>query len=154
MDDAAERYDVQPVNSAGTAYIAVCGLNSGRLDHAKRTIEFSAAALKIILQFNAANNASLTVRIGVDSGAVTSGVIGARRFKFGLWGDTVDTARAARNRANPNTVLITENAFERVNDYFDFQDVKPLAIDSRELRVFELKPDRLQPTLSDAVETV
>jgi len=141
LDDAAERYDVQPVNSAGTAYIAVCGLNSARLDHAKRTIDFSLAALKIILRFNAENSTELTARIGVDSGSVTSAVIGARRFKFGLWGETVDTARATRNIANPNSLLITQNVHDRVKAHYDFQEFQTLVLGSRHVSTHELKPD-------------
>nr|MBX2885403.1 HAMP domain-containing protein [Granulosicoccus sp.] len=150
LDDAAERYDVQPVNSAGTAYIAVCGLNSARLDHAKRTVDFSLAALKIILQFNAKNSAHLAARIGVDSGSVTSAVIGARRFKFGLWGDTVDTARATRSIAEPNSLLITQNVHERVREFYEFREYRNLEFGTRRIETHELKPD--QVTLNQSSE--
>ena len=143
FDSDAERYVVQPVNSAGTAYIAVCGLDSARLDHGKRTIDFSVAAVNVILKYNVENGTQLSVRIGVASGPVTSAVIGGRRFKFGLWGDTVDSARAIRNHAHANTVLVTHDVYERVKSHYDFQVDRQLEIGSQLIETHELVPDAL-----------
>ena len=83
------------------------------------------------------------MRIGVASGPVTSAVIGGRRFKFGLWGDTVDSARAIRNHAHANTILVTPDVYERVKSHYDFQMVRGLEIGSRLIETHELVPEAL-----------
>jgi class 3 adenylate cyclase len=154
LDEAAERHDVQPVNSAGTAYIAVCGLNSARLDHAKRTVEFSQASLKIVQEFNVVNNASLSVRIGVDSGTVTTAVIGSKRFKFGLWGATVDRARKVRNAAPDNTLLITQDVADRLGILLELSPYASIRLGTSDMQVYEIEADRLSLSPVDKEATV
>ncbi len=145
FDNAAERYDIQSVSSTGTAYVAVCGLHNARLDHAKRTVDFAAAAIGIIAHFNDDHHSDVSIRIGIDSGVVTSAIIGAKRFKFSLWGDTVDIARATRNLARPNGVLVTHSVYERLSSYHEFQDGLPVEHGSLKITTHELIPKKHVP---------
>jgi class 3 adenylate cyclase len=121
LDDATERFDVQPISFSGTEYCAVCGLNSARLDHARRSIDFSIAALQIVKRFNTEQHCQLSVRIGLDSGTVSSGVVGSRKLRFSLWGDTTDHARKACSYARPNTIMISDDVYERIRDRYSFE---------------------------------
>jgi len=142
LDNAAERYDIQPINSTGTAYTAVCGLYNARLDHAKRTVDFSTASIAIVEQFNEEHHSQVSIRIGIDSGLVTSAVIGAQRFKFCIWGDTVDIARATRNLAPPNGVLVTQNVHERLSGYQNFHESLSVELGQLKISTHALVPSK------------
>lgn len=138
FERAAERFDVQSVSSAGTAYIAVSGLQNARLDHAKCAVDFSLAAIKMVLKFNDKHQTHLTTRIGIDSGLVHSAVIGSEKFKFGLWGDSVDAARVSRNFSPPNSILVTKNVFDRVNQFYDMKEYQTVNHGKLNFKTFEL----------------
>ena len=48
FDAAAERYEIERINTLGATYVAACGLITARLDHATRTVDFAVAVLKIV----------------------------------------------------------------------------------------------------------
>jgi class 3 adenylate cyclase len=43
-----------------------------------------------------------------------AGVVGSRQYLFDLWGDTVNTAARVQTRADPGTVTLSRDAWERV----------------------------------------
>jgi len=156
FENAAERYDVQSVSSAGTAYIAVSGLRGARLDHAKCVVDFSLTAIKAVLNFNEKHQTHISARIGIDSGMVNSAVIGSKRFKFGLWGDVVDAARASRSIAHPNSILVTQNVYDRVNQFYKFDKQHALESGALTIQIFRLVVNSQTTTQAteDSVATV
>ena len=123
FDDAADRFDVSAVNVLGTSYLAACGLTTARLDHAKRSVDFSLAVLRIINQINNENNCRISLRIGIDSGSVMAAVFDRRRLIHTVWGHSVNMARTLTHQAALNTVLVSGTVHDRVSSLFDFNDV-------------------------------
>lgn len=138
LDDAAERHDVERVRTMGSTYLAACGLTTARLDHAKRTVDFAATALKIVKRFNLDHDAALKMQIGIDSGSAISGVVGAKRFNLELWGETIDIAGRIYREAAPNTILITGDVYERVDTYFNFSPADAIRYHAEELPLYQM----------------
>ena len=57
-------------------YLASCGLNVPRLDNVRRTVDFAIEMQRIIDRFNAETGNDLKLRAGIDTGTVTSGLVG------------------------------------------------------------------------------
>jgi class 3 adenylate cyclase len=97
FDGAAERHGVEQVRSMqDNGLLATCGLVVPRVDHASRTIAFAIEVTEILDSFNDQNGAALTVRVGIDSGPVTSGLVGQRSTIYALWGEAVDLVKDQR----------------------------------------------------------
>jgi class 3 adenylate cyclase len=88
------------VETIGDSYFAVSGMLPQRADHARAALRFAldlhaaASATPLPASVIAAGGGSLLshvvqIRVGLHSGAVTSGVIGHLRARFCLFGDTV-----------------------------------------------------------------
>ena len=111
FDEAADALGVEKVKTIGEAYMAVCGLSVARLDHTKRTVEFAIEMRRVVERFNASHDLGggrrLSVRVGLNAGPVTAGVVGTRKFLYDLWGDTVTIADDLRNAAPPDSVRVT-----------------------------------------------
>lgn len=141
LDEAASKHDVQRVKTIGETYIAACGLLTGRLDHAKRSVDFAVDALKIMQQFDNKQGESLALQIGINSGPVISGVVGSQFFNYNLWGETVNIANRIHTAAHPNAILLTETVYQRIGAQFDFTPHTSIMYNAEEIQVYQLRLD-------------
>ena len=130
FDEAAEALGVEKVKTIGEAYMAVSGLSVARLDHTRRAVAFALELRRIVERFNTARDlpprSRLGVRVGINAGPVTAGVVGTRKFLYDLWGDTVTIAADLRDAAAPDTVRVTAAVREDVHDLFAFAPDHPI----------------------------
>lgn len=63
----------------------------------------------------------LEVRIGIDTGPVTAGVVGRNRFIYDLWGDTVNTASRMEATGEPSRIQVTARTYRRLRDRYRFE---------------------------------
>jgi class 3 adenylate cyclase len=113
FDAAAQRHGVERVRSMqDNGLLATCGLVVPRVDHASRTIAFARDLDDILDTFNDQHGAQLAIRVGIDSGPVTSGLVGERSTIYALWGEAVDLAHRV-NAATKSAGIFVSN---RVRD--------------------------------------
>ncbi len=127
FDIAAEKYDIEKVKTIGDSYLAACGLNVSRLDHANRCVQFGQELLDIVQTFNHRQGTRLALRVGIHSGSVLAGVVGKRNFAYDLWGETVNIAGRIRFEAPLDSLVVTEEVYTRLADKSIFDNQKTLA---------------------------
>src|SRR6185312_14556121 len=89
MDAAAEDLGVEPVRTVHNGYLASCGLNVPRLDNVRRMVEFALEIQRIIDRFNTESGHDLSLRAGIDTGRVSSGLVGRSSIIYDMWGAAV-----------------------------------------------------------------
>ena len=60
----------------------------------------------------------LDLRIGIASGPVMAGVIGAKRLTYDVWGDTVNLASRLEGQSAPGRVLVSSATKARLEGLF------------------------------------
>jgi class 3 adenylate cyclase len=138
LDEAAARLEVERVKTMAETYVAACGLTTTRLDHAKRALDFAVEAIQIIRHFDVEQQEALAMQIGIAAGPVMAGVVGAQRFRYELWGETVNAGHCLYLAAAPNTILVTQEVYDRVHGFYDFAGHKPVACNEELLTVWQL----------------
>lgn len=120
----------------GDAVMAVFGLPSAREDDAERAVRaglaMQAALDELNLDLEHAYGLRLTLRVGINSGAVLASFLG--RYKdedFAVVGDTVNVASRLEQAAPPGSVLISHETYHNVRGRFDVTAWPDLAVKGR-----------------------
>ena len=130
FDEEAVKHDIERLRNIGECYMAVCGVTSKRLDHAKRVLDFALRMLTILQGFNHQHQTELTLRIGIHTAEVMAGVIGTKTLLFyNLWGEATAIAERLSWLADSNTVLVTQAVYDYLHDSHAFEPGDAIAVD-------------------------
>jgi hypothetical protein len=87
------------------------------MSHARRALELAVDILRVIKTKVLKSGDPLLMKIGINTGKVTAGVVGHHKPQFSLVGDTVNTAsRMGSTLTEYNTIQISEQAFHTLSD--------------------------------------
>ncbi|MBZ5715579.1 response regulator [Nannocystis pusilla] len=121
FDQLAEKHGLEKIKTIGDEYMAASGLPMPRPDHAEAMAEMALDMLAVIERFNAKRNRGVRIRIGLNCGPVTAGIIGTKKFAYDLWGDTVNIASRMESHGIANAVQVTEATYKRLRHKYAFQ---------------------------------
>lgn len=112
---------VEKIKTIGDAYMAASGLSSRKT--LPNDIIRAAIDMQQFLNTEGQKRAGLglpffTGRIGLHTGPVVAGVVGARKFAYDIWGDTVNVASRIEGKSEPGRVNISESTYERIKYKF------------------------------------
>ena len=96
------------------SYLASCGLGTPRVDNARRAVEFAIELDTILERYSAQQGVKLDLRAGLDSGKVTSGLIGRARVVYDMWGDAVNLAFRVQGDSDEPGIYITQRVADRI----------------------------------------
>src|SRR5215469_14185198 len=121
FDEAAEELGIEKIKTIGDCYMAVCGLPRPASDHADRMARMALRMAEATRQYGEQIHIPLQLRIGINSGPVVAGVIGATKFIYDLWGDTVNLASRMESTGVPGQIQVTRAVYERLKDKYEFE---------------------------------
>lgn len=121
FDEAAERLGIEQVRTLREGYLASCGLIVPRVDNVRRTLDFALEMRTIVERFNAQHQAELTLRIGVDTGVVTSGLVGRTSLAYDMWGDAVSLANQVQSVSGRAGIFVSQRVRDRMQDTVTFE---------------------------------
>ena len=120
FDSAAMSLGIERVRSLRNGYLASCGLNVPRIDNVRRTVDFAIEMNRIVDRFNGEADHSLRLRAGIDTGRVSSGLIGRSSLAYDMWGAAVDLAYQAQSGSPQPGVYVTSDVYDAMRDTRQF----------------------------------
>ncbi len=97
---------VEKIKTIGDAYLAVGGLPGGEPDHA---VAIAETALRMVEHVaNHREHADWRIRIGLNRGPVSAGIIGTTKFAYDIWGDTVNVASRLESSSAPGRIQVSD----------------------------------------------
>jgi class 3 adenylate cyclase len=121
FDEAAHELDIEKIKTIGDCYMAVCGLPRPCPEHADKMAQMALRMRDATVQYGKKKGLNLRLRIGLNSGPVVAGVIGATKFIYDLWGDTVNLASRMESTGIPGEIQVTRNVYERLKNTYEFE---------------------------------
>ncbi|ARC56247.1 Adenylate cyclase [Frondihabitans sp. 762G35] len=138
FDEAAERHGVEKVRSTQRGYLASCGMTVPRVDNARRVAEFTLEQQRIVDRFNGVNGTKLGLRAGLDSGTVTSGLIGRTSMVFDMWGDAVNLAYRVQGTSPVPGIYATQRVADKLGDTVRMSEAGTIETQGGSQRVWKL----------------
>ena len=114
FDERAKEMGVEKIKTIGDAYMAACGIPSPNSDHARIMIEFAKGMYKDLEDYNRCAQIQFNMRIGLNCGPVTAGVIGKTKFVYDVWGNTVNVASRMESACTPGQIRVSQTVFEHL----------------------------------------
>ncbi len=121
FDQTSADLGVEKIKTIGDCYMAVSGLPKACPDHAKRMARMALRMLEQANRYNQEKGTSLQLRLGLNSGPIVAGVIGATKFIYDLWGDTVNLASRMESTGMPGQIQVTRNVYDRLKDSYKLE---------------------------------
>lgn len=121
FDEVAQELAIEKIKTIGDCYMAVCGLPRPCSDHTERVARMALRLLEVTRNYGQERGQDLQLRIGINSGPVVAGVIGATKFIYDLWGDTVNIASRMESTGVPSQIQVTRSVYERLKGGFEFE---------------------------------
>ncbi|HEY6649745.1 MAG TPA: adenylate/guanylate cyclase domain-containing protein [Mycobacterium sp.] len=135
---AADNLGVEQVRILHNGYLASCGMSVPRLDNVRRTVDFAIEMQRIIDRFNKETGNDLTLRAGIDTGTVTSGLVGRSTLAYDMWGSAVNLAYQAQSGSPQPGVYVTSKVYEAMRDSRDFTSAGVITVDGEEQPIWRL----------------
>jgi class 3 adenylate cyclase len=142
FDAAAENLGVEQVRTLHNGYLASCGLSVPRLDNVRRTVDFAVEMQRTLDRFNAETGNELQLRAGIDTGTVTSGLVGRATLAYDMWGSAVNLAYQVQSGSPQPGVYVTSQVYETMRDTRHFTSAGVISVDSEEQPIWRLAERR------------
>jgi adenylate cyclase len=121
FDWLAELHGLEKIKTIGDAYMVAAGVPKARPDHAVAAAEMALEVQRVVHRVVFRNGVKLSVRVGINSGPVTAGVIGRRKFIYDMWGDTVNIASRMQYLSPPGTIQVAQPTYDLLRDKYVFE---------------------------------
>jgi len=101
--------------------MAVAGVSRPQSDHLARLARMALRLPGLVQRLSAAHGVDLRIRIGIASGPLMAGVIGADKFSYDVWGETVNLASRLESHGLPGEIQVSSAVRTALADSFLFE---------------------------------
>ncbi|RRB02813.1 adenylate/guanylate cyclase domain-containing protein [Larkinella rosea] len=122
FDDILSRYRIEKIKTIGDAYLCAGGLPvvypENPVEVVRAALDMQAFIVRNQQERQARGQQHFEFRIGIHTGPVVAGIVGARKFAYDIWGDTVNTAARMEQHGEVGKINISESTYQLVKEHF------------------------------------
>jgi len=122
FDELTEKYSLEKIKTIGDSYMVASGIPNPSDDHAINIANFALEMISSVEKMSGSSKMPISLRIGINSGPVTAGVIGTKKFIYDLWGDAVNMAARMESHGIPGKIQVTEESYNLLKDFYNFEN--------------------------------
>ena len=114
FDRITQKNGLDKIKTIGDAYMVVGGLTQNLPDYVDHVADMALEMIELTRSDPQMRRLGLHLHIGIATGPAIAGVIGATRFIYDLWGDTVNLASRLTSEAQAGSILVDKTTFRRL----------------------------------------
>ncbi len=122
LDTLVDRHGLEKVKTSGDSYMVVSGVPEPRPDHLQALACLALEMVDAVAELTDPDGRPVPLRIGLASGPVVAGVVGARKFFYDVWGDAVNVAARMETTDVVGRIQVPQNVYERLKDAFVLEE--------------------------------
>jgi adenylate cyclase len=107
FEEIAAQHGLEKIKTIGDAFMATANLLSALDEPVRAAVACALDMVAAAREFRP----GWAVRIGIDYGPLSAGIMGKTQFQFDVWGDTVNTAARIEEAGRPGTVNLSGRAW-------------------------------------------
>jgi len=128
FDRLTLKHGLDKIKTIGDAYMVVGGLAGERLNYVDHTADMAMEMLELTQNDPSLRRLGIQLHIGIATGPAIAGVIGATRFIYDLWGDTVNLASRLTSEATAGQILVDKITNRRLGHRYAFEAPRDIPI--------------------------
>lgn len=120
FDELVAECGAEKIKTMGDGYLAVAGAPEENPGHASVMCELALRMQAVMPEINSELGLDLQLRIGLNSGPLVAGIVGASRVSYDLWGDTVNLASRMESLGPPGGIRVTRTVVDEAGEHWVF----------------------------------
>ena len=154
-DRCSAEHGVEKVKTIGDAYLAISGGNVPAKNSADSALAFALAVIDGLGEVEETVGIPVQVRVGIHSGSVVGGVIGATRMTYDYWGETMNVASRLEGQASANSIAVSESTYLRTRRKELFDPAEQITLKGvGDVPVYRIKPQAAARAYLDAAPSI
>ncbi|XP_059613279.1 adenylyl cyclase X E-like isoform X2 [Phlebotomus argentipes] len=122
FDQASEENGVLRIKFLGDCYYCVAGVPVKNANHARSCVELGLRMIRDIQEVRQKRDLDINMRIGIHSGSIISGIIGACKWQYDIWSKDVVIANKMESTGEPGKLHITQQTLELLRGNYQFTE--------------------------------
>lgn len=122
LDALVDRHGLEKVKTSGDSYMVVSGVPIPRADHIEALARLALDMAEAVAGLKDPQGRDVPLRIGMATGPVVAGVVGAKKFFYDVWGDAVNVAARMETTDVEGRIQVPDNVYERLRHAFEFEE--------------------------------
>lgn len=128
FDQLTSRYGLDKIKTIGDAYMVVGGLTNDQPNYVDHVADMALEMIELARTDPQLHRLGVALHIGIATGPVIAGVIGATRFSYDLWGDTVNLSNRLTDEAGAGIILVDKTTYRRLGHRYSFDAPEDIEI--------------------------
>lgn len=122
FDEIIIKNNLEKIKTIGDAYMCAGGVpvrnNTNPIDACLAALQIQEAMQIMREEAQQSGRNIWDLRLGINTGEVTAGVIGSEKLAYDIWGSTVNQAQRMEMLGEPGKVTISGQTFQYIEPYF------------------------------------
>jgi class 3 adenylate cyclase len=139
FDELAEKHKVDKIKTIGDAYMVAGGVSGDDTRYVSAVADMALDMIELTRNSDVMRRYNVSFHVGIATGPVIAGVIGAKRFIYDLWGDTVNVASRITSEAPASEIYVDKTTYRRLGSRYEFSEPLDLVFKGKgKMTVYQL----------------
>lgn len=122
LDRLVDQHGLEKIKTTGDSYMVVSGVPQPREDHVAALACLALDMAAAVADLHDPRGRAVPLRIGLASGPVVAGVVGASRFFYDVWGDAVNVASRMESTDPEGRIQVPQEMYDRLKDDYVLEE--------------------------------